>query len=198
MANCFLEKLTADIVVNCDHLSISGIEADIVLIPFSDVDKSASILDTVNKNLITDLVLKTGKTGYILEGVKQIGGFNSEFVKGDLENLNKFKHGIRGRILSPNAANRVQFDKLASGDAYIAVVNKKYKGVDNKDAFLVLGWDSGLYLSLGTESSYDNSGQIMIELASDDDMLENKSPKTLLETTYDATLVAFANKFKQV
>lgn len=198
MANCFLEKLTADILVNCDHLAIAGIEADIVLIPLTDVDKTASIFDATNKNVIKDLVLKTGKTGFMLEGVKQIGGFNSEFVKGDSETLNKFKHGIRGRILSPNAVNRGQFDKLASGEAYIAVVNKKYKGVDSKDAFLVLGWESGLYMSVGTESSYDNSGAIMLELASDDDMLENRSPKTLLETTYDATLAAFTNKFKQV
>lgn len=198
MANCFLEKLTADIVVNCDNLAIAGIEADILLIAHSDIDKTASTFDPLNKNIITDLKLKTGKTGFMLEGVKQIGGFNSEFVKGDSESLNKHKHSIRGRILSPNAANRASYDILSSGEAYIAVINKKYKGVDSKDAFLVLGWDAGLYMSVGTESSYENSGAILLEMASDDEMLENKSPKTLVEGTYEATLTAFTNKFLTV
>ena len=55
--------------------------------------------------------------------------------------------------------------------------------------------ESGIYLQTGTESSYENSGAIVLEMKSDDDQLENKSPKTLLETDYDTTLAAFNNKF---
>lgn len=195
MANCLTEELTDDILINCDHLAIPGIESDILLILHSNVDKSASTIDGTNPNLITDLVLLQGTEGVFLEGVKQIGGFSSEFVKGDQERLNKFRHMIRGRILSPTADNRNNFDKLATGMPYMAVVNKKYKGPNSEDAFLVLGWDTGITLSVGTESSYDNDGAIVLEMQSEDDMLENKSPKTLLDTNYETTLTAFENKF---
>ena len=196
MANCLTEELTDDIYVDCDNLAVPGIEADIMLIAHSQVDKSASTIDSENPNIITDLVLKSGAKGVLLEGVKQIGGFSHEFVKGDSETLNKHRHAIRGRILSPTAKNRNSYDKLATGMAYIAVVNKKYKGPDSKDAFLVLGWDTGITLATGTESSYDNSGAIVLEMQSEDDMLENKSPKTLLITDYETTSTAFENKFE--
>ena len=195
MNNCLTDALSDDIMIDCDNLAVAGIEADIVIIPFKMADKVATEFDATNPNIMTDLALIAGATGYVLQGVKQIGGFNSEFVKGDNQTLNKHKHGIRGRILTPSAANRNQYDKLATGEPYIAVVHKKYKGANSEDAFLVLGWDSGLYLETGTESSYDNSGAIVIEMASDDEMLENKSPKTLLETDYETTLLAFENKF---
>ncbi|WP_417867949.1 hypothetical protein [Xanthomarina gelatinilytica] len=192
---CLTDELSADIAIDCDNLAIAGIEEDILLIPHDQRDTVATTFDPTNPNIMTALVLKAGSTGYLLEGVKQINGFNSEFVKGDSQTLNKHRHGIRGRILSPSAANRNQYDKLAAGKPYVAVVNKKYKGADSEDAFLVLGWESGIYLQTGTESSYENSGAIVLEMKSDDDQLENKSPKTLLETDYDTTLTAFNNKF---
>lgn len=197
MANCLTDKLSDDIAVDCDNLAVPGIEADILLFAHEDLDKSGSTIDNENPNIVTDLKLKPGAKGYFLEGVKQIGGFNHEFVKGDSETLNKHRHGIRGRILSPTAKNRNNYDKLATGMPYVAVVNKKYKGPDAEDAFLVLGWDTGITLAEGTESSYDNSGAIVLSMSSEDDMLENKSPKTLLMTDYETTLVAFNNGFEE-
>ena len=195
MANCLTDRLAADIVNDCENLSISGIESDILLIPHSDVDKTASTIDPTNPLLITDLVLKAGKTGFLLEGVKQTNGYNSEFVVGDEQTPDKSRHVIRGRILTPSAANRLQANKLGKGESYMAVVNKKYKGKDSKDAFLVLGWDAGMYLSSKTENSLENDGAILLEMSSKDTMLEKDDPKVLLETTYETTLTAFNNKF---
>lgn len=197
MPNCLTDRLSADIANDCENLSISGIESDILLIPHGDVDKTATTLDATNPLLITDLVLKAGKTGFLLEGVKQTNGYNTEFVPGDEQTPDKNRHVIRGRILTPSAANRLQANKLGKGEAYMAVVNKKYKGAGSADAFLVLGWDAGLYLRSKTESSTENDGAILLELASKDTMLEKDDPKILLETNYDTTLTAFNNKFAQ-
>ena len=192
---CLTDRLAADIVNDCDNLGISGVEADFLLIPHSDVDKTASTVDATNSKITTDLVLKAGRTGYLLEGVKQTNGYNHEFVPGDAQTRNQHKHLIRGRILTPSALNRESYDKIASGEPYMAVVNKKYKGAGSADAFLILGWDAGLYASAGSESSTENNGAILIELASDDTMLESKSPRVLFETSYETTLTAFNNKF---
>lgn len=193
---CLTDRLSADIVNDCDNLSVSGIEADILVIPHSDVDKTATTFDATNKKLITDLVLKAGKTGFLIEGVKQTNGYNWEFVPGDATTRDMFRHVAGGRILTPTVENREQADKLGAGESYMIVVNKKYKGAESADAFLVLGWDSGLYLSSMTENSRENNAAILFELSSNDEMLENKSPKVLLDTDYDTTLTAFTNKFE--
>lgn len=192
---CLTDRLAADIANDCDNITISGIESDILLIPHSDVDKTASTKDAENPLLVTDLVLKAGATGFLLEGVKQTNGYNHEFVPGDEQTPDKSRHVIRGRILTPSAANRLQANKLGKGEAYMAVVNKKYKGADSKDAFLILGWDAGLYLRTKTENSTENDAAILLELASKDIMLENDDPKVLLDVDYPTTLTAFNNKF---
>lgn len=195
MANCLTDRLAADIMNDCENLSIAGIEADILLIPHGDVDKTATTIDATNPLLVTDLVLKAGKTGFLLQGVKQTNGYNHEFVPGDEQTPDKSRHVVRGRILTPSAANRNQANKLGKGEGYMAVVNKKYKGKDSKDAFLILGWDAGLYLSSKSENSLENDGAILLELGSKDTMLEKDDPKVLLETDYDTTKAAFDNKF---
>jgi len=192
---CLTDKLSGDIAMNCDFLAIAGIESDILLIPHTDVDMVASTFDAENKQLMTDLVLKAGATGYVFEGLKQTNGYNSEFVPGDDQSLDKHRHGIRGRILTPSAANIDQANKLGKGESYLAVVNRKYKGANSADAFLVIGYDTGIYLTVNTNSSYDNDGAILIEMSSKDGFLENDMPKVLLDVDYATTFTAFTNKF---
>ena len=193
---CLTEKITGDIAINCDHIAIAGLESDILLIPHSDVDKSASTFDADNKMIISDLVLKASATGYLFEGVKQTNGMNSEFVPGDDQTLDKHRHGIRGRVLTPSAANIEQANLLGKGESYMAVVNRKYKGADSADAFLILGWDTGMHLSVMTINSNENDGAILLEMAPKDGMLENDLPRVVLDTDYDTTLTAFNNKFE--
>ena len=193
---CLTDKITDDIAINCDNIAIAGLESDILLIPHSDVDKSASTIDATNKMIITDVVLKAGATGYLLEGVKQTNGMNSEFIPGDDQTLDKHRHGIRGRVLTPSAANIEQANLLGKGESYMAVVNRKYKGADSADAFLILGWDTGMHLSVMTINSNENDGAILLEMASKDGMLENDLPRVVLDTDYDTTLTAFNNKFE--
>lgn len=195
MDNCFLDSLSDDILNDCDNLSIGGIESDLLIIPHSGVDKTASTINTENRILLDELVLKAGAAAYKLEGVKQLNGYNYEFVPGDENTLDKWRHTITGVILTPSAANRLQASKLGKGESYMVVVNKKYKGADSKDAFLVLGWDAGLYLTAMTENSNENDAAINFTLASKDQFLEKDMPRLLLESDYDTTLLAFNNKF---
>lgn len=195
---CLTDRLAANIANDCDNLTVSGIESDALLIPHSAIDKTATTFDAINKMIITDLVLKSGSTGYLIEGVKQTNGYNWEFVKGDSQTRDMYKHLFNGMVLTPSAVNRESANKLGKGESYLVVVNKKYKGASNEDAFLVLGWSSGLYLNSMTENSREQNAAIVFELASDDEMLENNSPNILLDTDYATTLTAFSNKFVQI
>ena len=191
---CITDKISADILVDCDNLSISGLEADVILIPRSDFDRSASTINAGNDILLDNLACKSGATGFKLEGVKQLHSTNSEFVPSE-ETVDKFRHTFRGVILTPSAENRLQASLLAKGESYIVVVNRKWKGANDEDAFLVFGYDAGLYLTEMTEASNENDGNILFSLASKDIRLETEMPRNLLMTNYATTLTAFDNKF---
>lgn len=191
---CLSEKLSADLLANCDHLSVTGIEADVILIPLSLVDKAASTINATNRILLDNLACTTGNTGLKLEGVKQLNGYNWEFVPSE-ETTDKYRHIFSGIILTPSAENRLEASKMAKGESYLVVVNKKYKGENQEDAFLVLGWDTGLYVTEMTENSKESDAAIKFTLSSKDDSLEYDMPRLLLETDYATTLAAFTNKF---
>lgn len=194
---CLTDKLAADFLNDCDNLSITGIEADVVLIPHTDVDKVASIINATNRILLDNLACTSGNTGYTLEGIKQLNGYNWEFVPSE-ETTDKYRHVFTGVILTPGAENRLSASKMAKGTSYMVVIHKKYKGADQKDAFLVLGWDTGLYVTEMTENSKEADAAIKFTLSSKDDSLEYDMPRNLLDTNYATTLLAFQNKFATV
>ena len=189
-------ELTADIAFDCLNAPVGGIEQDVVLINKNDVDIVTTTTDANNRVLLTNLQLKPGKTGYKLTGVKQSNGKSWELVK--KENApDKYKHTFSGVIFNPGAENKQQADYLSQGGSYLVVVEQKWKGAGNIDAFEVLGSSSGLELSTMTNSSKENDNMIMFELASVDGFEEPTMPKTLLDVSYTATKTAFDNKFAQ-
>ena len=191
------DKLSADIIKDCDNAPKAGIEVNVVLINFDDVDKVTSTIDVSNDLIITSLSTYSGTQGYNIEGIKQVNGVSFELVKKE-ESFDAYKHLFAGVILNPSAANKALLKEIASGGRYIAVVEKKWKGIDNEDAFEVLGWDSGLEISTVVWNSKESDGVIKFELASVDGYEEQDMTRNLLETDYDTTLVAFVNKFATV
>lgn len=194
---CLTDRLSSDFLNDCDNLSITGIESDVILIPLVDVDKTASVINVTNRMILDNLACASGKTGFILEGVKQLNGYNWEFVPSE-ETVDKYRHVFNGLIMTPSAENRLEASKMAKGESYLVVVHKKYKGANQEDAFLVLGWDTGLYVTEMTENSKESDSAIKFVISSKDDSLEYDAPRILLETNYATTLAAFVNKFATI
>lgn len=189
-------NITADILFDCLNAPVGGIEQEIVLINQNDIDTITTTTDANNRILLTNLQLKSGKTGYKLTGVKQSNGKAYELVKKD-NAPDKFKHTFSGVIFNPSAENKNQAANLALGAKYVAVVEQKWKGTASEDAFEVLGLRSGLELMTMTNNSKENDNMIMFELSSADGYEEPTLPMTLLDTDYAATKTAFTNKFLQ-
>ena len=188
--------LDADFVLSCDDKAQGGLENDVLLINRSDVDYSAITYDASNKTIVTNFQLKSGKTGYLLQGVKQVNSTAYELVKQEFS-FDTFKHTFNGVVLTPSSANKEQAEKLASGGKYVVIVNRKYKGASNADAFEIYGLESGLELETMTYNSKENNGVISFALSSAEGEDETSLPKTLLETDYATTLTAFEAKFVQ-
>lgn len=193
MSDC-TGKITADIDVDCDNLPVAGIELDVLIFNIDDIDRTATTFDATNRLLMTGFALKAGKTGYKLTGVKQSNGKSYELVKKD--NMpDKWKHLFAGVIFAPSAENKLQFANLSLGNKYAIMVEQKWKGASNADAFELLGYDSGLELLSGKNSSKENDNTITFELGSADGYEERNPPYTFLDTTYAASKTLFTNKF---
>lgn len=188
------EKLTADIQKDCDNKPKGGIEVDVVIINFDDIDKATSTLDGTNDLIITNLSTFSGTSGFSLEGVKQINGVAYELIKNE-EGFDKFVHTFAGVILAPSAANKKSLAEISSGGRYLVVVEKKWKGIDQADAFEVLGWDVGMVISTNVYNSKEADGVIKFELASEANFEEPEMTRNNLETNYATTKTAFDNKY---
>ena len=125
-----------------------------------------------------------------------INHIHSELVKKE-QSFDKFKHMFSGIILTLSAANKLQLQQMKEGGRYVVVVEKRWKGVADADAFDVFGIDSGLELNVATYNSNESDGTATIELSSVDSYEEPKIPVNLLLTDYATTKTAFDNKFIQ-
>lgn len=188
--------LGADILFDCDNAMIGGIEVDVLLFNRTDIDESALTFDPSNKTLLTNFQLLPGKTGYLLQGVKQVNGASFELVKKETGS-DKHKHIFSGNLLNFSAANKLELQTMSEGASLVAIIELKWKGANNTEAFQVLGIDSGLELNTITWNTNENDGVLQFELSSVDGYEEPKVPLTLLETDYATTKAAVDNKFAQ-
>ena len=186
------EKLAADIEKDCDNKPKGGIEVNVVIINMDDVDKSTSTTDAVDR--ITNLSTFSGTSGFSLEGIKQVNGASFELIKNE-EGFDKYNHVFAGVILNPSAENKKSLSNIASGGRYVVVIEKKWKGIDQDDAFEVLGWDTGMVISTVVWNTKEADGVIKFELASEATFEENELPRNNLETNYATTKVAFDAKY---
>jgi hypothetical protein len=189
--------ITADILYDCDNSPVGGLETDVILVNVADIDINATTFDAGNSDIVTNFQLLSGKTGFLLEGVKQINSASSELVKKEFSS-DKHLHTFNGVVLNVSAANKAQVNIMAEGAKYVAIVDRKWKGAANAEAFQILGLESGLELQTATWNSNENDGVLQFSLASTEGYEEPKLPNTLLETDYATTKIAFDAKFVQV
>lgn len=189
--------LTTDILFDCDNAPKGGIEVNVLLFNKEQIDISAVTFDAANKLKMTNFQLLSGNTGVLLKGVKQVQGLSNELVKKETS-IDAFKHLFSGVVLTPSVANRLQLQSLSEGASIVAMVELKWKGSGNTEAFIVGGYDAGLELNVLKWSTTENDGTIAFELSSVDGFEEPKQVMTLLETDYTTTKAAFDAKFVQI
>lgn len=188
------EILTADIAKDCNVKPVGGIEVNVVLIPFASIDKANSSIDAGNNLLIEEIITLSGTSGYFVEGVKQSQGASFEMVKKE-DSFDMYKHTFSGVVLTPSVANKKSLSEVASGSRYVAVIEKKWKGVSDADAFEVLGWDSGLEIQEMTWNTKESDGIIKFVLANADGYEEPEMTRNFLDTDYATSKTTFNNKF---
>lgn len=190
-------KIGENIVYDCNNRSVQGIEQRLILINEADLLASGITFDATLPNaLITGLELVAGKIGYEVEGIKQIMNYTNSLVA-DENAEDGVKHSITGiKFYDPSEKARNEINKYVAGAKVYAVLQRKWKGIDNKHAFLFFGLKFGLMISEMKDDSAD--GVISISLATSGKFKEPYLPHIYRDTDYATSLTAFNNKFSNL
>lgn len=190
-------KIGENILYDCNNRSVQGIEQRIVLINEADLLASGITFDALLPNaLITDISLVVGKIGYEIQGIKQIMNYTNSLVA-DENSEDGVKHSITGiKIFDPSEKIRSEINKYIAGAKVYAVLERKWKGIDNKHAFLFFGLKFGLMLSEMKDDSAD--GVISISLSTFGKFKEPYLPHIYRDVDYATSLTAFNNKFSAI
>ena len=88
MAGICESIIAKSIEANCENPLVKGMEADGVIINRNDIDFSQSVFDTDSKNIIKQLILKTGKKGYsvVQMGATPYTGLKTNLATGKYRN----------------------------------------------------------------------------------------------------------------
>ena len=194
MATNCAPKLTEDILFDCADKPKRGLDGGrAVIINYDDIDRASS---TTSGATISDLVLKSGTTGISAEWYKDLASVNSSFSP-NTEDIDGFLHNFLCRIPNASADNAERSRELTQG-RFVVVVETRYKGALNAEAFKVLGWESGLKLSEMTWNTLENSGAIPYTAATEDGDFESYPYNVFLETDYATSKATFDSLFATV
>ena len=186
MTNLCETLIAKDIAFDCDEMSVKGLEADGVIINRNDVDFSKTEFDNDAKNIIRQMVLKSGKKGYevVQMGNTPFTGTTSTLAVGTYRNT--WAHEIPIAVLAndPEVCEKI-IDGLANG-TFILVLRNKAKGSQGKGEYQIFGFYQGLVASAGTNEKYSDEtegGWLMT-------LQETNAPKSalfLFDTDSEAT-----------
>lgn len=181
MASICDSLLAADIQPACENPLVRGFEVDGVIIPRADIDFTASTINSSNPNIISSLVIKSGKRGFHCEqmGATPFSGSTQSLSVGTYQNTWDSSVQLLVPTYGPVTARDI-VDALTNGDNVVILRNKvKSDGLDTADRsaeYQVFGWWQGMRASAGERDPYsdDTLGGVLMTLT------ETGSPKSAM------------------
>lgn len=190
--SCVLE-LTKDILFDCLDNPVKGIDKGrAVLINRNDIDFSRSKKEGAT---ISDIYLKAGKRGYVVESGKNLASANAAFLP-STDDPEGFSHSFLGRIMTTAFESSERANELKQG-RFIVVYQSRYKGVNNKEAFKVLGWEAGLMLTELTQNTAENRSSLLFTLSTEEGESESAPYLSFFDTNYYISNRLFEDKFRK-
>lgn len=125
----------------CGKPAIAGTTARVILLSYSDADKSKSV---VTDNVISSLILKAGATGYEVDSLPNATVGSDTINAGTY--LKTHQHNVVVRIFKKSEAAKKFVNGLTNARV-IAIVENNDTGDNGDTKYEVYGWDSGLELT---------------------------------------------------
>lgn len=161
----------------CGKPAIAGTAARVILLSYSDVDKSKS---AVTDNVISSLILKTGATGYEVDSLPNATVGSDTINAGTY--LKTHQHSVVVRIFKKSEAAKKFVNGLTNARV-IAIVENNDTGDNGDTKYEVYGWDSGLELTEITVTTEMTDGvAYQVTLANGTIAQEGSLPMSLFDT----------------
>lgn len=166
----------------CGKPAIAGTTARVILISYSDVDKSKSV---VTDNVISSLLLKAGATGYEVDSLPNATVGSDTINAGTY--LKTHQHNVVVRIFKKSEAAKKFVNGLTNARV-IAIVENNDTGDNGDTKYEVYGWDSGLELTEITVTTEMTDGvAYQVTLANGTIAQEGSLPMSLFNTDEKTT-----------
>lgn len=166
----------------CGKPAIAGTTARVILLSYSDVDKSKSI---VTDNVISSLILKAGATGYEVDSLPNATVGSDTINAGTY--LKTHQHNVVVRIFKKSEAAKKFVNGLTNARV-IAIVENNDTGDNGDTKYEVYGWDSGLELTEITVTTEMTDGvAYQVTLANGTIAQEGSLPMSLFNTDEKTT-----------
>lgn len=166
----------------CGKPAIAGTTARVILLSYSDVDKSKSV---VTDNIISSLILKAGATGYEVDSLPNATVGSDTINAGTY--LKTHQHNVVVRIFKKSEAAKKFVNGLTNARV-IAVVENNDTGDNGDTKYEVYGWDSGLELTEITVTTEMTDGvAYQVTLANGTIAQEGSLPMSLFNTDEKTT-----------
>lgn len=166
----------------CGKPAIAGTTARVILLSYSDVDKSKSV---VTDNVISSLILKAGATGYEVDSLPNATVGSDTINAGTY--LKTHQHNVVVRIFKKSEAAKKFVNGLTNARV-IAIVENNDTGDDGDTKYEVYGWDSGLELTEITVTTEMTDGvAYQVTLANGTIAQEGSLPMSLFNTDEKTT-----------
>lgn len=166
----------------CGKPAIAGTTARVILLSYSDVDKSKSV---VTDNVISSLVLKAGATGYEVDSLPNATVGSATINAGTY--LKTHQHNVVVRIFKKSEAAKKFVNGLTNARV-IAIVENNDTGDTGETKYEAYGWDSGLELTEITVTTEMTDGvAYQVTLANGTIAQEGSLPMSLFNTDEKTT-----------
>ena len=161
----------------CGKPAIAGTTARVILLSYSDVDKSKSV---VTDNIISSLILKAGAIGYEVDSLPNATVGSDTINAGTY--LKTHQHNVVVRIFKKSEAAKKFVNGLTNARV-IAIVENNDTGDNGDTKYEVYGWDSGLELTEITVTTEMTDGVVyQVTLANGTIAQEGSLPMSLFNT----------------
>lgn len=166
----------------CGKPAIAGTTARVILLSYSDVDKSKSV---VTDNVISSLILKASATGYEVDSLPNATVGSDTINAGTY--LKTHQHNVVVRIFKKSEAAKKFVNGLTNARV-IAIVENNDTGDNGDTKYEVYGWDSGLELTEITVTTEMTDGvAYQVTLANGTIAQEGSLPMSLFNTDEETT-----------
>ena len=190
MSNC--SEIIQDVIgAECGKNATVGLEDDLILINFDDIDKPGS---TVTNNVISELVLNGTKKGFKFSTIGR--SMNEAGVpsvnRGTYKNT--VIHSLPLRIFVKNEKVKDFVNKFIEGARVGAVVKNREIGEAGEVKYEFYGFDNGLEITTLVATTAMTDGIVYdITISSVDGAEEGSLPKSIFDTDLATTEAMLAS-----